>query len=606
MSRLTATTALDRLRRMGRPPSGVDINKPSREAQNALFCIGVLSGQKFRGSLNNTTTTIQIRANWAPVLERWVLFFLKSVILASEEPITPEGVDFVDNAFAYIPELVSFPDLDYRSIRHSQIEHLIVQAWLKVIEKDHGPWGPWSLAAASVTATHSDTLDRGFPNTTPPVSYHVNNAQLGLILIRKLNTLILRLPQMGAVDINHFRTYLSFIIGSDSWVSGPRPIFIDTNLLVLSLLSIIRTLLLKRRITPGVNEKTVAKLDAEVVVHYTVRKSLALLITITDNPFHVLDLLDSGFIDAIFKCSSLYYALDEKDWQPGPASMSQSLTKILDRLSRYLVFGTVLRQFIRKTSRVRTSPNLEERLKSRSQDVWRAWDRVRNKALALYEFYCNIKRIGFCLCPECPTRLNRPQGAPNDNRVGALYCSAACQKRHWNLGHGEDCRRYRGPDVIALEQDFLFIQEWAKSCLSKNASFLSKGIADYMSEALEDSGTENHKSPIIFIDLDSEGLPSEEAFQIINTDDITELQPKYKWNPETIDEFLRDWQAYEGQQDSITMLISIPKYYPQAMIIWASMSYPLEGDNGMVQGGDGVMKSQKAFEFLEGDGDILD
>ncbi|KAJ8091009.1 hypothetical protein PM082_024933 [Marasmius tenuissimus] len=109
-------------------------------------------------------------------------------------------------------------------------------------------------------------------------------------------------------------------------------------------------------------------------------------------------LVDTRFIETLFEIPPAYFAQDESE--PIRTRMSTRFARMLDCISRVLVYQLILRQFIRKMRRIRASDGLEERPKTTSIVVWEAWQRVTEKAYILYSIHRTMKAIGLWWNPK--------------------------------------------------------------------------------------------------------------------------------------------------------------------------------------------------------------
>ncbi|KAK1231902.1 hypothetical protein PQX77_004970 [Marasmius sp. AFHP31] len=588
--RTVAVTAIARLRQLGGPSQHIDINQPSRDIQVALTYLGALAEQSHGPGSNRTR--IQIRANWSSLLEKWVKFFLERFIVVTEEPTTPDGVNALDRALTCIPELIFSLDMDNRPAQH--LENLVVQAWLKVVDKDYLSWGPWSLATTGIVMGRHTTTTL-VPVATSPVLYPLGGGPaLSLILIRKLNNLVEYLPTMHPLHLSYFNAFFSLINSTNQCFRNSRPILLECNrpeLLIRSLLRVVRTLLCKRKLAPGLEPGDLDRTDPERIVHFVAYTSLSLLHNVKHNPLDVLNVLEHGIIDVMFKVPPLYFLLDHES-----RSFSAGFVAVLEVLSRFLVYETIMRRFIRKTQKIRTSEDLEQRLQSVSEPVWGAWVRVRDKALHLYGVYRGMKRKG--LLPQY---------------FFSRTTDDISAKMDWQLKHRRECPRKPSPGVLTLLHDFQFIREWMKSHIQANGPLVSRDVEGFVSSIGELPADynmadrsliqKNRKNPIIFIDLDAKNLPSFDSIKIVDPEWVNRSQSTYHWRPESVETFLRYWRDPQEDTSTIFLLLSFLRVIPQAMIIWVQMDFPLKGTEAQI---GGAVKERETYNFFEGEEDVLD
>ncbi|KAL0069979.1 hypothetical protein AAF712_002876 [Marasmius tenuissimus] len=622
--RTVAVTAIARLRQLGRPGplQHVDINQPSRDIQVALTYLGALAEQSC--GPGSSRTRIQIRANWSSLLERWVKFFLERFIVVIEEPTTSDGVDTLNCALTCIPELILSLELGNNPAPH--LENLVVQAWLKVVDKNHPSWGPWSLVLVGIVMDRPTTTTL-IPVATSPVLYQLEgDPALGLILIRKLDILVEYLPTMDPLHLSYFHAFFTLIINTDQCFRNGRPILLECNrpeLLIRSLLRVLRTVFYKRKLAPGLEPGDLDRNDPEHIVHFVACVSLSLLRNVEHNPLDVLEVLEYGIIDIMSKVPPLYFLLDSES-----RSLSTCFVAVLEVISRFLVYETIMRRFIRKTQKIRSSEDLEQRLRSVSEPVWGAWVRVKDKALVLYDVYRGMKRSkGLCSFPQasvCPNTSPPVIDGVVDHSegrryfrcagcAGAMYCSPACQKMDWQFKHRQECPRKPSPDVLTLLHDFQFIREWMKSYIQDNGPLVSRDVDDFVSSIGElPAGydmadrsliKENRKNPIIFVNLDVKDLPSSDSIKIVDPEWVNRSQSTYHWRPESVETFLRYWRDPQEDMSTIFLLLSFPRESPQAMIIWGQMDFPLKETEAEV---GSAVEERETYNFFEGEEDVLD
>ncbi|KAK1217384.1 hypothetical protein PQX77_019922, partial [Marasmius sp. AFHP31] len=179
-STLTATSALDQICRLGKQPSAFHANNPSKKVQLAVQSL-IFLAQLMRTPEQATT--------WAQVL------------LASEEPISPEGVAIFDGALNHIPEILSYPSPECENLLKS-FQKTVVQVWLKTITIGHASWGEWTMAAGlATTGIIKSPLAAPVPSpTTSP--RNADAIRLGSTLIQHFSIVVRRLPEMAKTELN--------------------------------------------------------------------------------------------------------------------------------------------------------------------------------------------------------------------------------------------------------------------------------------------------------------------------------------------------------------------------------------------------------------------
>ncbi|KAL0070353.1 hypothetical protein AAF712_002541 [Marasmius tenuissimus] len=397
---LTATSALDQIRKLGKQPSVVHINNPSKKVQLAVQSLTFL-GQLMR-TPEQAATWAQVRARWSNVVEPWISCILQKVLLASEEPISPEGVAIFDGALTHIPEILSYPSLECENLL-KPLQKTLVQIWMKAITIGHASWGGWStVAGTATTGIIKSPLAPPVPlPTTSPQT--AEDIRLGSTLIQHFNTVARRLPEMDGRELNQVLFYLALMDAPSACFSGVKPNLRLGNgdAFFLCLLSILRTLALRKRVVNTTDSQQHAVVES--MSHDLFSLTSLLVRELMLSPHRALVALENGIIDVIFKLPPVHFILCDERRVHFKEGIVQNLCGILATISRFLVNQAVLRGAVRKINKAAWVDGMDERLKRNSVEVWEAWLVMQSKAYGFYTVRCAVW-TQFCGNPKVSRR----------------------------------------------------------------------------------------------------------------------------------------------------------------------------------------------------------
>ncbi|KAK1220412.1 hypothetical protein PQX77_016822, partial [Marasmius sp. AFHP31] len=384
---LTATCALDQIRKLGKQPSTFHANNPSRKVQLAVQSL-IFLAQLMR-TPEQATTWAQVRARWSNIVEPWISWILQKVLLASEEPISPEGVAIFDGALNHIPEILSYPSPECENLLKS-LQKTVVQVWLKTITIGHASWGEWTMAAGlATTGIIKSPLAAPVPSpTTSP--RNADAIRLGSTLIQHFSIVVRRLPEMAKTELNQVLFYMTLIEAPSACFSDIKPDLDqdsrDTHFLCL--MSILRTLALKKRVVSTTDSRQRAIIEG--MSHDIFSLASLLVRNLMSSPHRALVALEGGIIDIIFKLPSVYFILCNERRVRFKGGMEQNLCSILASISRFLVNQAVLRGAVRKINNIAWIDGMDEQLKKNSAELWEAWNVMQSKAYGFYTIRCSV------------------------------------------------------------------------------------------------------------------------------------------------------------------------------------------------------------------------
>ncbi|KAL0563245.1 hypothetical protein V5O48_018829 [Marasmius crinis-equi] len=576
----TATISIEQLRKLGSPPSTVDLSDPNSKVETACkILISLASHMKTR----RATTSSYIRTHWARVLAKWVDFMLRNVILSHEWPSTPVGMNCFECSVTSIAALLDFPDGDARSIKHASpnLQRLMTQAWYLLLNIGHANWGPWSLALINLAQSDPEVPPPPI-DPTLPVLYH-EDVQLGKIIIKHLNSRIQEIRTMADNELGDLKVFMMLLTTTPQCFEEVNPIDIRINVsgTIEAMADMMAILLFTKRksLRTGSVESQEYK-DA----HDLVLLSHMNLDRYMQEPLRVCQMLEAGVINSIVHADTRYYVMDHKHKTKPEGRIARWSARVMGQIGRFLVYPAVLRQFLRSTRKIDVYP--DRFFEAAADSVWHSWRNAVQKASMLHDLHRAFKQDGVCSYSGCPLNEEPPVERLKARYLrcfgctSVAYCSHSCRKADWKEEHRVQC-----PQIAKMKKKYLH----------SHAERLTQEIGGYPStmshhgHSSEDpSIRDGIRLPILFVDFDIPDIPGGSDARLIDTKVLIDwVQPRYGWNPDWTDSFVRQWEKTDSK--SLFVLAAFPrsqdKSWPHTNVVDFPLEVAVDGPMEENQGG---------------------
>ncbi|KAF9260232.1 hypothetical protein L218DRAFT_1003008 [Marasmius fiardii PR-910] len=481
-----------RLRGLGSPSARTSPDTIDK----VLEIMGAITAYRFRGR-SKTDAEPLIVSNWTSTFEPWVKFLLQN-ILATEDPPDLSDVIRHENALLSLPGLLLFQNRDQNSSTLSEvvtfmttigrtspeIPRLAAEVWTKLLGNHHITWRDWTSLMPFII--NPLTKPEPEPEPEPQSDYpsdrpgiptsgiYEGNHRIGLIFVSHLNYQTQHLSEMTLTEMQIFGR--SFALMDDATFKGESPLFLD-SIRQYSLPAVIKLLSSTLRRQPK-------DMDFAECADSIGSTALKYLFGLMSDYHWISEALRHGIVKAVLNVHpSVFQA--EAVYSTHGGVMSHNLASILQRVSGFLFYQSVLHQFSSASRKISRSGKLEKRMKENSQ-VYKAWMEAKENASVIRD----IRRMGkedgslnLCRSVQCPR--NHPEAVEETaldvkyfycaGCSSVMYCSQTCQRSDWNDGHRENCLTRRNarplsglPYMKLPDYDTVFFAYWAKNFAMRN------------------------------------------------------------------------------------------------------------------------------------------
>ncbi|KAL0057640.1 hypothetical protein AAF712_015711 [Marasmius tenuissimus] len=380
----SSRVALAHLRSLGKPPSSVNsriLLDRSPVLLSVIITLGVsLYGPK--GPREVSFAMSQVRTNWDSSLSPWLQFLIRELILWEEGPSTPEGVEILEQSLAAIPIFLLEVVLRDDNIL-KPLQSLVIRAWIKTIRDGHSSWGLWSHLSGYLTeSTKRDSVEsRG--------DYCENDQTttgLGLVFVSHLNRTAQQVEKMELESLDDLRCFIICHNHDRTWFDGSLSPMYCPEVGGAAISGLVRILcgIIKRKFVSD------SDLEEKEVTHQLLRAALGHMVFshVTD-PLSVEEALRTGIIKALLELP-LTRAWDSR--------LEEVSRKIIDQVSIFLLYPTVLRRFWKSNRKIIGSGAIEGDSKQVPTGLWNCWKSLEAKAVDIRTFRQTLKSRVSPLC----------------------------------------------------------------------------------------------------------------------------------------------------------------------------------------------------------------
>ncbi|KAL0575954.1 hypothetical protein V5O48_006024 [Marasmius crinis-equi] len=464
----TPRSAVDHLIKLGRPPMAFSYTEIPEKVDSALQALAALAGHMkgMSGCGGAVAAAVQLKTKWDTSISKWTQFFLRDILLSTEGPLTPHGVDIFERLHLLIPYLLlpyhnhwKIEDLMNLARSSFFLPPLLSQFWRISIFKNLPSKGLWCELMWTFVQLPSlipdmsrDSYDRlSIQPARIPVSFLTTHDEdedpIALAFIRHLNYEAARLPEMTIRELQGLGVFVSCLVGP-FLSERSNPLFNRRVRyhLIAAWVNMTRALF-RRKVDPD------ASLDTEEnrALFPLLVSALARILYASDEPWFICESLKAGIVMTLLKTPKWVFRYDKTC---GSLGFSMTASFVLHRISQYLVYPLVLNSAVRLVNlKVITAEGLEERLKSNSDVLYDCWGRFKDRLLIFHHLRPHAKKLRglrpLCDYAKCPLKIGNimmdPKNVPTvryrlcSSCLNPTYCSSACQKQHWKESHREKC-----------------------------------------------------------------------------------------------------------------------------------------------------------------------
>ncbi|KAL0057952.1 hypothetical protein AAF712_015392 [Marasmius tenuissimus] len=380
----SSRVALVHLRSLGKPPSSMNSSilfDRSPVLLSVIITLGVcLYGSK--GPREVSFAMSQVRTHWDSSLSPWLQFLIRELVLWEDGPSTPEGVEILEQSLAAIPifllEVISKDDNILKPL-----QSLVIRAWIKTIHDDHSSWGLWSHLSGYLTeSTKRDIV--GFLGE--PYCEDDRTTRLGLLFVDHLNRTAQQVAKMELESLDDLRCFIVCHTHDRTWFDGSLSPMYRPEVAGAAISGLVRILsgIRKRRFVSD------SDLETKEVMHQLLRAVLGHMVYhhVTD-PLSIEEALQAGIIKALLELPST------RAWDSRLEEVSR---KIIDQVSIFLLYPTVLRRFWKSNWKIIGSGPIEGDTKQVPTGLWNCWKSLEAKAVDIRTFRQTLKSRVSPLC----------------------------------------------------------------------------------------------------------------------------------------------------------------------------------------------------------------
>ncbi|KAL0578741.1 hypothetical protein V5O48_003239 [Marasmius crinis-equi] len=564
----TVKSATEHLRRLGKqiPSRSVDRFYPPDTLLWTIVEIFAALSSNIRGR-NGPDASLQIVKDWKSAIWPWFKFLLEHVVLSSTETSTRLRFETYEYALMFVPPLLAFEDSEL--CRDSQIAIiqatpeltlLITRVLCKLVTEGHIRWGFWSTMTMAVFQVLPGHLPLMKPSSLKVDHQHESNVSLGRAFIRHIHihAQSQRLPTMSIEELTNLKAFLMCAMGPLFKDSGPLALQEIRRSSIAALSSLVCSVLSKQKILRK------ADVDSEECqnLHDMAIMALCYLNDIVDDAYCVTEVLDTGFIKALFKSHRCLFQVAAKRLVSHP-SLSYCLCQIIDRISRFMPFSSVVHQFSRAERRYLNEETLGV-LRSKSPAVWDCLKLAATKAATWRDIRSAMREsdLSFMCCndQQCPLKMSeevlehRTPFLLCSSCLNATYCSRECQKIDWDSGHRDLCaekaRRQKDSRTAFLsEHEWRLFNGFAMEYFARNWFYIKSRLDTFLLDLskrnradLSDDDRlvmDRKKNPIVFLDFDRSPSPiPDNTVHLFGLDAfVTHFREKAPWVYNAVEEW---------------------------------------------------------------------
>jgi hypothetical protein len=390
--------AVKSLQRLRIPPNPPNLSDPSPVCRSALDILAFLA-------FHNTTSRREevyykgiFLKNWTASVGAWVKYFFEEFALAQELPTTQHGLEFRDRILYVLPIILASGNNITPPKRGSSfcrffrnqgqfLLPLIARVWLRLQHTHHAMTFKWAAFLLSILHTGDIKL---FEKLT---GYIISDPDSDIVAL-------------GIEELGNFATkYRISTVDIDPTLAG-----LYSTMDIISLCSSTSIAIHSAFLTRGGVSAVVKVLSGKLLrpplsrhlnrvghrVFTTATAFLKLLKQFLDHPSSASEALQAGLFKFIVGAAE-YYADDEMGAELGIQNLGDVIGEVLERISRLLVYPSVLRRFKRSITKYVTT-EWESSLEGRHEFLSEVWESCMENVDCLDDIREDLKVPGLGLC----------------------------------------------------------------------------------------------------------------------------------------------------------------------------------------------------------------
>ncbi|KAK7022904.1 hypothetical protein VNI00_016891 [Paramarasmius palmivorus] len=383
----SSNAAIQAICRLGIPPSShQDVSHPPKEAKAALEAFAYLACNVVPEMGYRLETVDLVKRHWVHI-SPWIDLLLEGYALADKEPRTLTGIEFRDNVLYVLPLLLSYPGSSSHSNKSSEAQklrrmapklvHQAVCIWIKVMEMRHVSWARWTfmlkvvylLTGQEVLTDFVEKTLRTGPNSQETI------ANIGIHHIRLVTR---HAHEVEREQFQQVHGALIALSGCFRYSNPPLLPFLRRGG-AAALVKMIATLMAKPKTIRASGEESYERTED---IFRTVNIALMVLEGALEGPAWVSQTLDAGLISVIFKAEEVYG--EDRVIGPHLQRIWPNMAKVLDRITMYSVYPSVVNRFIVTTKHI-ISSDFETWLefKEPGWEMMEAWREIESSIMSM-------------------------------------------------------------------------------------------------------------------------------------------------------------------------------------------------------------------------------
>ncbi|KAK7050051.1 hypothetical protein VNI00_005483 [Paramarasmius palmivorus] len=391
-------SALKLLETLGNPPQSPDISNPSTQCQSALDILAFLSYHNTTPWDKGTYFSKVVLKHWSSYIAAWFQCFLGQYVLDEEAPSTERGLVFRDRIVSVLPDLVAFGNSPEEQanrlciLLRSQGQFLIplmAQTWLKLTEVYHSAARRWTslflYALQSKDPKLTEEIDTSFRST------HRDVAGLGIREMLHFASSC-RLSTLKPDALPDFEVFMIIITPSFRLNSPHHPSFLARGG-IAALVKVTWALLSRPTLARYLNGRSGCSGIGLIIA----KICLTLLRNCADYPSSAFEALQAGLLKIIVKAAPYYNDGQWFDDDQIERNLGEILGDVLERVSRLLVYPSVIRRFTRSVEKYVTK-EWEKSLEKSHEFLSKVWKSCLDNLDHIKRIRSGLKEQGSGLC----------------------------------------------------------------------------------------------------------------------------------------------------------------------------------------------------------------
>ncbi|KAL0060733.1 hypothetical protein AAF712_012464 [Marasmius tenuissimus] len=447
----TPASAIEQLRTIGHPPNSTITNSPNLRIRKACQAVASLIAHS---QTDPSTRITLIVPQWKQVISRWVIFFIRHMLLVPEpSPAPPSWLSTVNLFGTCFPILFELSPDSLRTMREAapSLQYLVGQVFLLKLDKnDHG-WVTWAKTLRDLALCDEDgpPLPKFTPGPDLPRLYRKDDS-LGAMLISHIRSRIFKKRRIGRAQLDETSIVIEILIQPLQCFEGVNPVGDGKNLVdfLTCIVRILKVFLIPKRKPLPYQPKELQ------VTHSLILEALMALEIYLFRPALVKHVIERGLVKTLFFAERQYFDLEkEPEYRAmGMRGLGEAISRVFNRMALFFYYLPVLRSFARYSRGLPSPEEADGLFRSRSEPtLGKGWSHLLTKGFVMKAMRDKFKKVhGICSCEACPLKSYR-----NKRDVSSLVYV------DWGHGHRIECSGFldlakNGFDIPIMRIDLSF------------------------------------------------------------------------------------------------------------------------------------------------------